>query len=495
MLVSCRPLLFTGAQAGLTQGLAATKATTRAGDKNRSFVGRRRCRVGHILYRSCWPAPRTVLGTPTDEVTFRHFWRRPIHRHGFARHFSFISRMGLTSAAVATPSVIPEMPQTPKKQLGDGAPRSPHKLSTSTAVGDQVSDSDGKQQKNACGSDSPQRRQQPYMQNNIDRYFTPQTTPSTQSSQPLPQQAQTLQSDPPVVVPAVVDVKGSSANVNECNASANASSSNSSSSNDKPQKENVPDSTKQPSTKKGQRGKPASMKRRGGGTRPTAAVRSNSKTREPRAQRKQTPSQKQMQQQQSRQSDVSDVGGAAGKNDDQKDVKRITDYFQLRRSHRRTKGEMIKCKQMLMEEKVLQADETGFQIVKFEDKGRGVVSNMDLKTGDFVLEYAGDLIDLKEARRREELYMRDTSVGCYMYYFQHENANHCVDATLESDRLGRLINHSIRSANLKTKSATIGGIPRLVFVAKRDIRAGEELLYDYGDRSKESLQSHPWLRN
>ncbi len=28
---------------------------------------------------------------------------------------------------------------------------------------------------------------------------------------------------------------------------------------------------------------------------------------------------------------------------------------------------------------------------------------------------------------------------------------------------------------------------------RRDIEPGEELLYDYGDRSKESLEAHPWL--
>jgi histone-lysine N-methyltransferase SETD8 len=35
--------------------------------------------------------------------------------------------------------------------------------------------------------------------------------------------------------------------------------------------------------------------------------------------------------------------------------------------------------------------------------------------------------------------------------------------------------------------------PRLILVAKGDLDAGTELLYDYGDRSKESLAAHPWL--
>jgi histone-lysine N-methyltransferase SETD8 len=35
--------------------------------------------------------------------------------------------------------------------------------------------------------------------------------------------------------------------------------------------------------------------------------------------------------------------------------------------------------------------------------------------------------------------------------------------------------------------------PRLILVARKDIDSGTELLYDYGDRSKESLKAHPWL--
>lgn len=67
-----------------------------------------------------------------------------------------------------------------------------------------------------------------------------------------------------------------------------------------------------------------------------------------------------------------------------------------------------------------------------------------------------------------------------------------VDATPESDRLGRLVNHS-RNGNLSTKTVVIGTEPHLVLIAKEDIQPGEEVTYDYGDRSKESLRHHPWL--
>jgi histone-lysine N-methyltransferase SETD8 len=47
--------------------------------------------------------------------------------------------------------------------------------------------------------------------------------------------------------------------------------------------------------------------------------------------------------------------------------------------------------------------------------------------------------------------------------------------------------------NLQTKTVMFKGTPRLILIAKREVAAGEELLYDYGDRSKQSLEAHPWL--
>lgn len=70
---------------------------------------------------------------------------------------------------------------------------------------------------------------------------------------------------------------------------------------------------------------------------------------------------------------------------------------------------------------------------------------------------------------------------------------HSVDATKETGRLGRLVNHS-KAGNCQTKLHPINGSPHLILVASRDIKADEELLYDYGDRSKASVLAHPWLK-
>lgn len=74
----------------------------------------------------------------------------------------------------------------------------------------------------------------------------------------------------------------------------------------------------------------------------------------------------------------------------------------------------------------------------------------------------------------------------FFFYFS-------VDATKETGRLGRLINHS-KNGNCQTKLHDINGVPHLILIASRNIDEGEELLYDYGDRSKASIAAHPWLK-
>ena len=44
---------------------------------------------------------------------------------------------------------------------------------------------------------------------------------------------------------------------------------------------------------------------------------------------------------------------------------------------------------------------------------------------DFVVEYAGDLIEgTAAAKTRENKYAKDSSKGCYMYYFKHGDKNY-----------------------------------------------------------------------
>ncbi|XP_041792989.1 lysine methyltransferase 5Ab [Chelmon rostratus] len=173
--------------------------------------------------------------------------------------------------------------------------------------------------------------------------------------------------------------------------------------------------------------------------------------------------------------------------------RKVTDYYPIRRSNRKTKAELKNEEHRHIDDVIKNGIEEGLQVKHIEGKGRGVFAVKDFKKGDFIVEYHGDLLELAEAKIREAKYAQDPQTGCYMYYFQYQSKTYCVDATKETSRLGRLINHS-KTGNCQTKLHPIDGTPHLILVASRDITAEEELLYDYGDRSKASILAHPWLK-
>ncbi|TSM28133.1 N-lysine methyltransferase KMT5A-A [Bagarius yarrelli] len=174
--------------------------------------------------------------------------------------------------------------------------------------------------------------------------------------------------------------------------------------------------------------------------------------------------------------------------------RKVTDYFPIRRSLRKSKTE-LKCEQKKhLDELITNGIENGMMVKYIEGKGRGVFATQSFQKGQFVVEYHGDLLLKTDAKKREAVYAQDPATGCYMYYFQYLSKTYCVDATKETERLGRLINHS-KTGNCQTKLHDINGIPHLILVASRDIEEGEELLYDYGDRSRASIAAHPWLKH
>ncbi|XP_026876526.1 N-lysine methyltransferase KMT5A-A [Electrophorus electricus] len=174
--------------------------------------------------------------------------------------------------------------------------------------------------------------------------------------------------------------------------------------------------------------------------------------------------------------------------------RKVTDYYPIRRSSRKSETE-LKCQEKKqIDELITKGTENGMMVKYIEGKGRGVFATQSFQKGQYVVEYHGDLLLKTDAKQREAVYAQDPATGCYMYYFQYLSKTYCVDATKETDRKGRLINHS-KNGNCQTKLHDINGIPHLILVASRDIEEGEELLYDYGDRSKASIAAHPWLKH
>jgi [histone H4]-lysine20 N-methyltransferase SETD8 len=69
-----------------------------------------------------------------------------------------------------------------------------------------------------------------------------------------------------------------------------------------------------------------------------------------------------------------------------------------------------------------------------------------------------------------------------------------IDSTDDDGRLGRLINHSKLHANCRPRVVVDDNAePRVALFAVTDIAVGDELLFDYGDRSKRATTDFPWL--
>ena len=170
-----------------------------------------------------------------------------------------------------------------------------------------------------------------------------------------------------------------------------------------------------------------------------------------------------------------------------------TNLFPIRQSDRKSKSAVLREKQDVLKQCIRSKKDDGLRIEDFGLKGRGIVTTRVFNKEDFVIEYIGELMDAASARAKEERYADDPSKGSYSYYFDYDGQNWCIDATEESLYMGRLVNHSRRNRNIIPKTIEVDGLPHLYFQAMRDIEEGEELLYDYGDRSKEALEHCPWL--
>lgn len=100
---------------------------------------------------------------------------------------------------------------------------------------------------------------------------------------------------------------------------------------------------------------------------------------------------------------------------------KVTEYFPIRRSERKPKAEILKQELETIQSYLGTTDDSkhGIEIASIENKGRGIRAVKSFAKGDFVVEYAGDLIDIGTAKDLENKYSMDASKGCYMYYFKH----------------------------------------------------------------------------
>lgn len=133
-----------------------------------------------------------------------------------------------------------------------------------------------------------------------------------------------------------------------------------------------------------------------------------------------------------------------------------------------------------------------FVIFYCADKGYGVKSRVDILRETLVMYYQGELLTRAQAVEREASYAEEQH--CYQFYFKAPTRDGssqtlCWDAT-HSHHISRYLNHSRKLANVQPKLTG----SRIAFYARRNIAAGEELLFDYGDRHPAVVKALPWLK-
>ena len=121
----------------------------------------------------------------------------------------------------------------------------------------------------------------------------------------------------------------------------------------------------------------------------------------------------------------------------------------------------------------------------------GLFATDNIKPGEIVIEYVGEMITNKIADYREIEYNERGFGDCYMFRFDADNI---IDAT-KYGNLARFINHCCEP-NCKAQCNEINGKKHILLLAKRFIKAGEEITYDYNfEVESEKIQCRCGAKN
>lgn len=104
--------------------------------------------------------------------------------------------------------------------------------------------------------------------------------------------------------------------------------------------------------------------------------------------------------------------------------------------------------------------------------GRGVYAARAIKAGERIVEYRGERISWREADRRPP---SDPDDPNHTFFFSLSDGKTVIDASVGGNA-ARFINHAC-DPNCESEESDDG---RVYIEAVRDIKAGEELNYDYG---------------
>ncbi|XP_061474542.1 histone-lysine N-methyltransferase SETMAR [Rhineura floridana] len=145
---------------------------------------------------------------------------------------------------------------------------------------------------------------------------------------------------------------------------------------------------------------------------------------------------------------------------------------------------MCQCGELCQNRVIQRGLQFRLEVFKTAKKGWGVRTLEFISKGRFVCEYAGEVLNFREACRRIQL--QTLSDSNYIIAIKEHLCNGQIMETFVDPtyvgNVGRFLNHSC-DPNLFMVPVRIDSmVPKLALFASRDICANEELLYDYSGR-------------
>ncbi|KAJ8286320.1 hypothetical protein GJAV_G00037110 [Gymnothorax javanicus] len=114
------------------------------------------------------------------------------------------------------------------------------------------------------------------------------------------------------------------------------------------------------------------------------------------------------------------------------------------------------------------------EVFRTDGRGWGLKTKQNIRKGDFVMEYVGELIDAEECRQRIKRLHESRVTNFYMLTLTKDRV---IDAGPKGN-FSRFMNHSC-SPNCETQKWTVNGDVRIGLFAICDIKAGTELTFNY----------------
>lgn len=130
----------------------------------------------------------------------------------------------------------------------------------------------------------------------------------------------------------------------------------------------------------------------------------------------------------------------------------------------------------------------GLKIVEFSGKGHGLITTEFINKGAFICEYAGEILTINEATRRDNINVKCKKMN-YIFCLNEisllkdeankQSVKTLIDPTYKGN-IGRYLNHSC-SPNCEIISVRVDSIiPKIGIFANRIILPMEELTFSYG---------------